>query len=118
MFDESTARVVILDRRCIDRQSIPYAMLGALNDTALCPLPGMHVNLSLDELSFSKCRRILGGGNATECSKWSLPGSCETDDLLGAQQESAVRVQVSSPRQHRHRACRKEEEKLLICIHS
>jgi hypothetical protein len=46
MFDESTARVVVLDRRCIDRQSIPYAMLVILNDTALCPLPGMHVNLS------------------------------------------------------------------------
>jgi hypothetical protein len=118
MFDESTARVVILDGRCIDRQSIQYAMLGVLNDTALCPLPGMHLNLSLDKLSLSQCRRILGGGNATECPKWSLLGSCETDDLLGAQQESAARVQVSSPQQHRHRACRREEEKLLICIRS
>jgi hypothetical protein len=69
---------------------------------------------SLDELSRPKCRRIPGGGNAIECPRWSLLGSCETDDLPGAQQESAVRVQVSKPQQHRRRACRQEEEKLLI----
>lgn len=44
MFDESTARVVILDRRCIDRQSIPEATLVISDDTALCLLPGMHVS--------------------------------------------------------------------------
>jgi hypothetical protein len=44
MFDESTARVVILDRRCIDRQSISQTMLGMLNNTALCSRAGMHID--------------------------------------------------------------------------
>jgi hypothetical protein len=70
---------------------------------------------SLDELSRPKCRRIPGGGNAIECSRWSLLGSCETDDLPGAQQESAVRVQIPSHGSTDARpAGRQEEEKLLI----
>lgn len=71
----------------------------------------------LDELSLPECRRVLGGGNATESSMWSLLDSCDTDDLLDAQQESAIRVHVSSPWKHRHWACRQEEEKLLVRDH-
>jgi len=40
----------------------------------------------------------------------------ETDDLLGAQQESAIRVHVSSPSQHRHRGCRQKEENFSYAI--
>lgn len=82
-----------------------YSALSAAGDARQFPL---------DEISFQECRRILGGGNATERLRWSLLGSCETDDLLDAQQESAIRVHVSSPWQHRHWGCRQEEEKLLV----
>lgn len=90
----------------------PGGDAGYLERHGALSIAGDARQFSLDELSFAKCRRILGGGNATERPRWSLLGSCETDDLLDAQQESAIRVHVSSPWQHRHCACRQEVEKI------